>query len=150
MNENHIFPFLWMRGEPEEIIRREIRAIAECGIRAFCVEARPHEDFCGPLWWRDMDIVIDEAKKQDMKIWILDDKHFPTGYAAGLIETKYPERKKWYLADTTADIFGSSHERTLHVSRMLRPVIGYWQIGQPADEKERKNNKWGICFVYTS
>lgn len=141
MKNNYIFPFLWMRGESEEIIREEIQKISECGIRAVCVEARPHDDFCGPGWWHDMDIVIDEARKRDMKIWILDDKHFPTGYAAGLIETKYPERKKWYLADTTADLFGGEHMRTVNVQRMLKPVIGYWQIGQPANEEERKNNR---------
>ena len=45
-----------------------------------------------------------------MKLWILDDKHFPTGYANGLIEKKYPERKKLYLACTTADIFGGGYE----------------------------------------
>lgn len=90
---NYIFPFLWMRGEPEEVIREEIGKIAACGIRAVCVEARPHKDFCGPGWWHDMDIVLDEARRRDMKIWILDDKHFPTGYANGLIE-QHPERKK--------------------------------------------------------
>ena len=82
MNDNYIFPFLWMRGEEEEILRNEIGKIHECGIRAICVEARPHDDFCGPGWWHDMDIVLDEARKRDMKVWILDDKHFPTGYAA--------------------------------------------------------------------
>ena len=61
-----------------------------------------------------------------MKIWILDDKHFPTGYAAGLVETKYPERRKWYLADTTADIFGGQHTHTLHISRMLE--AGDWLL----------------------
>ena len=141
MNDNYIFPFLWMRGEEEEILRNEIGKIHECGIRAICVEARPHDDFCGPGWWHDMDIVLDEARKRDMKVWILDDKHFPTGYAAGLIETTYPERRKWYLADTTVDLFGGIHERTLHVSRMQKPVIGYWQLGQPTDEEERKNNR---------
>lgn len=137
---NYIFPFLWMRGEPEEIIRNEIEKIYECGIRAVCVEARPHDDFCGDGWWHDMDIVIDEAKKRDMKIWILDDKHFPTGYANGLIETKYPERKKIYINCTTADVFGSRHKLTLNVSRMLKPTIGFWEIGQPVNYEERANN----------
>lgn len=138
--KNYIFPFLWMRGESEEIIREEIEKIYECGIRAVCVEARPHDDFCGPGWWHDMDIVIDEAKKRDMKIWILDDKHFPTGYANGLIEKKYPERKKQYIACTTADIFGGQHQLTLNVTRMLKPTIGFWEIGLPADYEERAKN----------
>ena len=140
MENNYILPFLWMRGEEEKILREEMSKIYECGIRAVCLEARPHDDFCGPGWWHDMDIIIDEAKKRDMKIWILDDKHFPTGYANGLIEKKYPERRKQYLACTTADVFGSQHELTLNISRMLKPSIGYWQIGNPVDYAERANN----------
>ncbi|KAI4448982.1 hypothetical protein C823_003511 [Eubacterium plexicaudatum ASF492] len=137
---NYIFPFLWMRGESEQTIRNEIAKISECGIKAVCVEARPHPEFCGDGWWHDLDIVIDEAKKRDMKIWILDDKHFPTGYANGLIETKYPERKKQYIQCTTADIFGSRHKLTLHVGRMLKPTIGFWEIGNPVNEEERAKN----------
>lgn len=137
---NYIFPFLWMRGEAEQTIRNEIAKIDECGIKAVCVEARPHPEFCGDGWWHDLDIVIDEAGKRDMKIWILDDKHFPTGYANGLIETKYPERKKQYIQCTTADIFGSRHKLTLHVGRMLKPTIGFWEIGNPVNEEERAKN----------
>ena len=139
---NYIFPFLWMRGESEEILRNEIEKIYECGIRAICLEARPHDDFCGPGWWHDFDIVLDEAKKRDMKIWILDDKHFPTGYANGLIESKYPERKKLYVTATTADIFGGVHTKTLNVSRMLKPTIGFWEIGAPANYEERAKNQF--------
>ena len=137
---NHIFPFLWMRGEEESILREELSKIRECGIRAVCVEARPHDDFCGPGWWHDMDIVLDEAKKHDMKVWILDDKHFPTGYANGGIE-RHPERKKLYLACSTSDVFGRSGKHTLDISRMLKPSIGYWDIGKPADYAERANNR---------
>ena len=141
MENNYILPFLWMRGEEEAVLREEMEKIYECGIRAVCLEARPHDDFCGPGWWHDMDIILDEAKKKGMKLWILDDKHFPTGYANGLIEKKYPERKKMYLACTTADIFGGEYERSLNVTRMLKPSIGFWQIGDPVDYAERENNK---------
>ena len=141
VEENHIFPFLWMRGEEESILRTEIQKIHECGIGAICVEARPHDGFCKEDWWHDMDIVIAEAKKYGMKIWILDDKHFPTGYANGLVAEKYPERKKLYITTTVADVFGSGGYQTLDVSRMLRPTIGYWEIGNPVDMEERANNQ---------
>lgn len=74
-----------MRGEKEYVLREEMEKIYEYGIRAVCLEARPHDEFCGPGWWHDVDVILDEAKKREMKIWILDDKHFPTGYANGLI-----------------------------------------------------------------
>ncbi|MGN1193118.1 MAG: hypothetical protein ACI4S0_10675 [Dorea sp.] len=84
--KNHIFPFMWVHGESEEIYRETIRAIYNANIRAFCVESRPHEDFLKEKWWRDMDVILDEAEHLGMKVWILDDKHFPTGYANGGVE----------------------------------------------------------------
>lgn len=141
MADNHIFPFLWMRGESEEVLRREMEKIHDCGIHAVCVEARPHPDFCGPGWWRDMDIIIDEAEKRDMQIWILDDKHFPTGYANDLIKTKYPERRKIYLNYSSADIFGASKVQEINVKQMCRPNIMFWQLGDPIDREERAKNE---------
>ena len=48
-------------------------------------------------------MLVNEAKKRGMTIWILDDKHFPTGYANGLI-SKYPERRKWHLVHRHVDV----------------------------------------------
>ncbi len=79
----NIFPFMWVHGESEERYREVLRAIKNANINAVCIEARPHKEFCKDGWWRDMDIIIDECKKLGMEIWILDDEHFPTGYAAG-------------------------------------------------------------------
>lgn len=81
--KDYIFPFLWVHGEEEDVLRDYIRAVYDANIRAFCIESRPHPDFCGPGWWRDMDIILDEARQRGMKVWILDDSHFPTGYANG-------------------------------------------------------------------
>ncbi len=85
---NYIFPFFWQHGESEEVLRRYVDAIDKSNIKAFCVESRPHPDFCGEQWWHDMDIILDEARRRAMKVWILDDSHFPTGYANGAMERK--------------------------------------------------------------
>lgn len=85
--DNYILPFLWMHGESEEVLRNYMHVIFDANIRAVCVESRPHPDFCGPGWWKDMDIILEEARKLNMKVWILDDSHFPTGYANGALET---------------------------------------------------------------
>lgn len=42
-----------------------------------------------------MDIILDECEKRGMKVWVLDDDHFPTGHANGMIKEKYPERRRW-------------------------------------------------------
>ena len=88
--ENHILPFFWQHGEDEETLRKYMQVIHDANIGAVCVESRPHPDFCGPKWWADMDAIIDEAKKLDMKVWILDDAHFPTGYANGAVADADP------------------------------------------------------------
>lgn len=103
---NYILPFMWMHGEEEEILREEMRRIFETGIKAVCVESRPHPDFAGPLWWRDLDILMGEAKKLGMRVWVLDDSHFPTGYANGWIRDKYPEKGKRYLVEKHVDAYG--------------------------------------------
>lgn len=84
--DNYIFPFFWQRGENEETLRTYMQKIDEANMKAVCVESRPHPDFCGPGWWRDMDIILSEARKRNMKIWILDDSHFPTGFANGAMK----------------------------------------------------------------
>jgi len=83
MEDNYIFPFFWLHGEEEPKLREYMNVIKNSGCDAVCVESRPHPDFCGEKWWQDMDVIIDEARKLDMKIWILDDSHFPTGFANG-------------------------------------------------------------------
>ena len=82
---NYMLPFFWQHGEDEETLRDYMRAIHEDGIGAVCVESRPHPDFAGPKWWQDMDVILDEARKRDMKVWILDDSHFPSGFANGAL-----------------------------------------------------------------
>lgn len=72
-DKNHIAPFLWIHGEEETVLRHEIMRIYECGIREFCVEARPHRDFNGPGWFRDLEIILGVCKDLGMGIWILDD-----------------------------------------------------------------------------
>lgn len=83
--EDHMMPFFWQHGEDEKTLKEYVKAIQDAGCQGFCVESRPHPDFCGPQWWHDMDIILSEAKKRKMKVWILDDAHFPTGYAAGSV-----------------------------------------------------------------
>lgn len=103
---NYLLPFFWQHGEEEPVLREEMARIHECGIGAVCVESRPHPDFCGPLWWRDMDIIMDEARGRGMQVWVLDDAHFPTGFANGWIRDKFPALKKVYLAERHLDVVG--------------------------------------------
>ncbi len=94
---NYILPFFWQHGENEGTLRKYMEVIQKSNIGAVCIESRPHPDFVGPKWWRDMDIILDEARKRGMKVWILDDSHFPTGYANGALVDAPEELCRQYV-----------------------------------------------------
>lgn len=132
--KNYIFPFLWMRDQSEEILREELDKIDACGIKAVCLESRPHPDFGGPRWWHDFDIVLDEAKKRDMKIWILDDAHFPTGQANGIIPKKYPERARKYIMMQHTDCTGPIVHASLDINLMMTKKFTWLDFGKPQNK----------------
>ncbi|MDO4648693.1 MAG: hypothetical protein Q4B26_08580 [Eubacteriales bacterium] len=104
--ENYMLPFFWQHGEDEATLREYMRIIQAAHIGAVCVESRPHPDFVGEKWWADMDVILDEAKKRDMKVWILDDSHFPTGYANGAMANAPKELQHKYLCYRTLEMAG--------------------------------------------
>ncbi len=107
---NRIFPFLWMHGESAKIIEEYVNKIYESGIRALCVEPRPHPDFVGEKWWADLKVVLEAAKKKNMKVWLFDDAHFPTGFANGAIMKDFPELRKKFLKINQLDYHGPQRD----------------------------------------
>lgn len=104
--ENYLYPFFWQHGEDHETLGAYIDKIYESGMKALCVEARPHPDFVGEKWWSDMDFILAKLKEKGMKMWILDDSHFPTGFANGKIKESYPKYLKLYIDCRRYDVQG--------------------------------------------
>ncbi len=133
---NYIFPFFWQHGESEEVLREYMKAIHESNIGAVCVESRPHPDFCGEKWWQDMDVILDEARKRSMKVWILDDSHFPTGFANGAMADQPDELCRQSICCRTYDL--KEHE-SIHIGEeeILHPEpFRKTRIEEYAMEKE--------------
>jgi len=131
-NESYLFPFFWLHGESNEIIEEYIKKISDQGIHNICVESRPHPEFLEDGWWDNLDFIIKTAKERKMKIWILDDAKFPTGFANGKVPT---ELKKKYLACNRFDIIGSNQ----HVELDLRMLAGFREYMK---DKEHKNDQF--------
>ncbi len=104
--KNYLMPFLWLHGESEDVLRDMMAAVDGAGIGAVCVESRPHPDFAGPKWWSDMDVILDEARERGMKVWILDDSHFPTGFANGAIKNRDDSLRREGIVCETVPIEG--------------------------------------------
>ena len=119
--ENYILPFFWQHGEEEAVLREYMGAIQDCGIGAVCVESRPHPDYCGPKWWQDMDVILDEARTRNMKVWILDDSHFPTGYANNALAEMPDELCRQFIVCKNVEIEEGQKELTLTEEFLSHP-----------------------------
>lgn len=116
MRENdYVAPFLWMHGNEQSLILKEIERIYDCGIRSICLESRTHEDFVREGWWSDVDLIFDECAKRNMKVWILDEKHFPTGTANGIFKDKYKDLRPFGITEKHVDILGPVKDGSIMV-----------------------------------
>lgn len=146
--ENYIFPFFWQHGEEESVLREYMRVIHDSNIGAVCIESRPHPDFCGKQWWHDMDIILDEARKRGMKVWILDDSHFPTGYANGAMAGQPDELCRQSVCCRIYDLKGKvavriEKEELLHPDPFQKTMIENYIM-----KEQRKFDDDRILSVY--
>ncbi len=101
-------PLFWLHGEEDEAaIRQIIAKMDEGGCSEFTIESRPHKDYLGKKWWSDLAICLDEAEKRGMKVWIFDEKWFPSGVAGGLVVKADPRFARQYLVAHRQDVKGA-------------------------------------------
>lgn len=139
--DNHVLPFLWLKGEARETITEYLEQIASADIREVCLESRTHPDFCRDGWWSDLRFIIDECKRLGLKIWLLDDAHFPTGYANGALagDDVDPALKKAVLKHRTITVVGPQPFTTIKLGNLMDPterfvgVAAFDAAGAPLD-----------------
>lgn len=108
----YILPFFWQHGEAHDLLLDELEAIRSSGIREFCVESRTHEQFCEEKWWEDFGFLLEEARKREMRVWLLDDKRFPTGFANNYIAS-HPELRAVRVRLEPRDFIGPKADAAL-------------------------------------
>ena len=107
---NYLYPFLMYREPselvPEEDIIKEIEAIYRAGCGAFLIETRGHSDWGGERWWKDLGLVLAEAKKWGLKVWLTDDVTVPSGKANWALKKGNDHLRRKALAQNTVDMLG--------------------------------------------
>ena len=139
--DNHVLPFLWLKGEERETITEYLEQIARADIREVCLESRTHPEFCRDGWWADLRFIIGECKRLGLKIWLLDDAHFPTGYANGALagENVDPALKKTVLKHRTVAAVGPQPSTVIKLGNLMDPTerfvgaAGFDAAGVPLD-----------------
>lgn len=121
---NHVLPFLWLKGEERETITEYLEQIAGADIHEVCLESRTHPEFCRDGWWSDLRFITGECKRLGLKIWLLDDAHFPTGYANGALagEDVDPALKKTVLKHRTITVVGPQPSTSIKLGNLMDPT----------------------------
>lgn len=135
---NRLYPFFWQHGESHDVLGEYMEKIASGGVKGVCIEARPHPEFVQDGWWRDLDLLLEKAKELDMKLWILDDSHFPTGFANGRVKEDYPQYLKWYLDMRRYDVQGPIEGARIDF-RLLK--------GRPWDRPDQSEKILGVYMA---
>jgi len=97
-------PLFWLDGdEGEERLRMYMEKVAEGHNGTFCAESRPHQDWLGEGWYRDLATCLDAARAHDLTMWIFDERWWPSGEVGGRVPKQYASK---YMDATAADVQG--------------------------------------------
>ena len=97
-------PLFWLHGdESKDRLEMYVGKVAEGGNGNFTAESRPHKDWLGEGWYRDLAICLEAARKHNLQVWIFDEKWWPSGEVAGNVPERYGSKR---LAGSSTNISG--------------------------------------------
>jgi hypothetical protein len=94
-------PYYGLNGAVDEtVIRRDLDTMKALGYQAVTVQAGYGMPFAylSPEYFTFFRSFIDEAKKRNMRVWIVDDAGYPSGFAGGKFTELKPEMRMQALA----------------------------------------------------
>ena len=93
-SRRNVGPLFWLHGdETKDQLEKTLDKVAEGGNGCFTTESRPHSDWLGPNWFRDVGICLDAAKQHNLKLWIFDEKWWPSQGVGGKVPPRYAAKR---------------------------------------------------------
>lgn len=87
-------PLFWLHGdESAELLSGYVDKVAEGGNGCFTAESRPHADWLGPGWYRDLAVCLEAAKRNDLRMWIFDERWWPSGEVGGKVPREFGSKE---------------------------------------------------------
>ena len=87
-------PLFWLHGDESRAqLEAELTKVAEGGNGTFTAESRPHRDWLGETWYRDLGICLEAAKRHNLTMWIFDEKWWPSQEVGGIVPPKYGSKR---------------------------------------------------------
>ncbi len=117
-------PLFWMHGdETKAQLEGELQKVLEGGNGIFTTEPRPHRDWLGEGWYRDLDICLQFARKNDLQLIIYDDWWWPSQMMGGRVPPQYGS-KRLDAAAVTVEGPQSLRETGFSRSNLVAVVAG--------------------------
>jgi alpha-L-rhamnosidase len=108
-------PYFDMSGAVDQAeVERDLDEMKALGFRAVTVQAGVNLpfDYLSEDYFRYFRMLVAEAKKRNMRVWIVDDIGYPSGFAGGKFTREKPELRMQTLA--VAERFAVAGGETLH------------------------------------
>jgi hypothetical protein len=87
-------PYYGLNGAvTREVLQRDLDTAKRLGFHAITVQpgrGNP-EAYLSPEYFAMFKVLVEEAKARDLRVWIIDDAGYPSGFAGGLISSEKPE-----------------------------------------------------------
>ncbi len=76
-----------------EVLARDLDKAVQLGFHAVTVQPGRgnKEAYLSPEYFQMFKVLVEEAKQRDLRVWIIDDAGYPSGFAGGLISSEKPE-----------------------------------------------------------
>jgi len=122
-------PYYGLNGAVNQtVIERDLDTMKALGYRAVTVQAGYGMPFAylSPEYFKFFRMFVDEAKKREMRVWIVDDAGYPSGFAGGKFTAEKPELRMQAAAMPTIPVFRTRLSAARGVGLLLRRQIPLW------------------------
>jgi hypothetical protein len=152
-------PYYGMNGAiTEDVIRRDLDTMKRLGYRAVTVQYGRGAPFAylSPEYFAFFKKFVEEAKQRDMRVWIVDDAGYPSGFAGGKFSSDKPDLRMQALvaAETVSLTGGETLSRTVKpetVSITARSTDGAKSVAIPFSDGAVKwvapPGQWTVTLV---
>jgi hypothetical protein len=120
--------FYWGWDGPitEEVITRDLNAFKARGVQAVTLEPGYDMEYLTPHWFEMVKAAVEQARKQGMRVWLVDEGKYPSGFAGGKFTKERPDLRMQALVAERVDVTsGETLSRDL-----LSETVGAFAINQ--------------------
>src|SRR5207247_2458684 len=105
--------WFWNSAMTEDEIVRHLDEIRHAGVRAVMIW--PYYgvsiEYLSPQWFERVRFAVDQARRRDMRVWLMDEGGYPSGFVGGRISTQYPALRMQVLDRSGTPEFRTSPTR---------------------------------------